>query len=49
MPVTDEQLDNVVRAWNDYAAESPDKLSPRDLLEKRDINMYRGLGIAERP
>ena len=45
MPVTDKQLDSVVRAWNDYAAARPDELSPRDLLEKRDINMYRGLGI----
>ena len=46
MPVTDEHLDNVVRAWKAYAAARPDELRPRDLLEKRDLNMYRGLGIA---
>ena len=47
MPISDSQLNEVVQAWNDYAADRPGHLSPRDLLEKRDINMYRGLGIGD--
>ena len=45
MPVTDDQLDGVVKAWRDYVRKGPARISPRDLLVKRDINMYRGLGV----
>ena len=47
MPVSDNQLDEVVQAWNKYAEQTPLRIAPADLLEKRDMNMYRGLGIAE--
>ena len=47
MPIDDNQLGAVVRAWNAYAEERPGRIKARDLLDKRDINMYRGLGIAE--
>ena len=47
MPVNKSQLDAVVQAWNKYAEETPRKISAKDLLEKRDVNMYRGLGIAD--
>ena len=47
MPILDDQLNEVVQAWNDYAAGRPGYLSASDLLEKRDINMYRGLGIGD--
>ena len=47
MLVNDSQLDAVVQAWNGYAEESPRKVRPRDLLDKRDVNMYRGLGITD--
>ena len=45
MPVTEDQLDDVAQEWNKYAEERPRKIRPRDLLEKRDPTMYRGLGI----
>ena len=45
MTITDEQLDTVVRAWNQYAAGRPRLLKPSDVLKKRDLNMYRGGGV----
>ena len=45
MPISDGQLDVVVKAWNNYAETGPSNIVPKDLLEKRDVNMYRGLGI----
>ncbi len=45
MPISKRRLDGVVRAWNVYAEQRPRKIKARDLLLKRDINMYRGLGI----
>ena len=45
MTVTNAQLDGVVQAWRDYAGKRPAKLKPRDILVKRDLNMYRGLGV----
>ena len=47
MPISNAELDAVVREWNKYAARSPRKISPADLLNKRDVNMYRGLGITQ--
>ena len=46
MPITDEQLDVVAQAWAEYAALSPRRIQPRDLLIKRDLSLYRGLGIS---
>ena len=43
--VTDQQLDAVVMAWNHYAESRPENVDVRDILVKRDLNMYRGLGI----
>ncbi len=47
MAITKGQLDKVVQAWNAYAEEAPRKVKAKDLLEKRDLNMYRGLGISD--
>jgi hypothetical protein len=49
MPLTDRQLDQVVDAWKEYAESSPDRLDARDVLEKRDLNMYRGVNFTEPP
>ena len=45
MPITDNQMDNVVLVWRAYAEGRPDVITPADLLKKRDLKMYRGLGI----
>jgi len=31
--------------WNRYAEGRPENIEPNDVLVKRDLNMYRGLGI----
>jgi hypothetical protein len=31
--------------WNRYAEGRPESIEPNDVLVKRDLNMYRGLGI----
>ena len=46
MAITDEQLDLVVQEWNRYVQGTPGKIATRNLLEKRDLRSYRGLGIA---
>ena len=45
MPITDAQLDEVVMGWNRYAEGRPENIDPNDVLVKRDLNMYRGIGI----
>ena len=45
MPITDEQIDNAVQAWRDYAEGRPRQISPASLVRQRDLKMYRGLGI----
>ena len=45
MPISDARLDEVVQEWGQYAAERPREIDPRNLLDKRDLNMYVGLGI----
>jgi hypothetical protein len=45
MPITDGQLDQVIMGWNQYAEGRPESIDPNDVLVKRDLNMYRGLGI----
>lgn len=47
MAISDERLDDAVDSWRTFAEESPQRIDPRDLLLKRDMNMYRGLGITE--
>ena len=45
MVLGDDALDRVVRDWHDYAQARPAKISARDVLVKRNLHMYRGLGI----
>ena len=45
MPITDNQLDQVVRAWYEHVVTIPQNIKPRELLKNRDISTYRGLGI----
>lgn len=47
MPLTDKQIDDVVKLWNAYAEGRPNLIKPRDLVDKRDIAMYRGLGLKD--
>ncbi len=47
MALTDRQLDEVVAAWRAYAEGSPQRIVPSELLQGRDLNMYRGLGISD--
>jgi len=43
--VSESILDEVVAFWRRYAEESPRRINPMDLLIKRDLIMYRGLGL----
>lgn len=43
--IHDSGLDGVVQAWNAYVGERPRMIQPSDLLTKRDLLMYRGLGV----
>ena len=45
MTVTDTQLNDVVMGWNRYAEGRPESIDANDVLIKRDLNMYRGMGI----
>ena len=46
MAIADERLDEAVASWKAFAEESPRRIVARSLL-KRDLNMYRGLGITD--
>ena len=45
MPISDDQLDGVVEAWNEYVEQRPNGIKPYEVLKNRDMNMYRGFGI----
>ena len=49
MPISDHQLDQVVRAWHHHVVTIPQNIDPRRLLKDRDISTYRGLGINTAP
>lgn len=45
MAINEKELADVVAAWHQYAESSPARIDPADLVKKRDMKMYRGLGI----
>ena len=45
MAISNRQLDEVVQAWNSYAEGRPGNIKASDLLIKRDLSMYKGLGV----
>ena len=44
MEISDSQMDNLVANWAKQAAVRPDTIQPRQLLQGRDLRMYRALG-----
>ena len=44
MEISDSQMDNLVANWAKQAAVRPDTIKPRQLLQGRDLRMYRALG-----